>query len=163
MIEVILVSLIVFVITTLFGHVVHWSLHQGWAGKLNDAHMTHHIRLYPPSDYVSDVYRSPGKDNTVFIFGAAAIPLVITPLVLLLLGYISVFIMVWATVEMLVIGYMHDGIHDAFHVRKSFWHRVPGYSRWAELHYLHHVDMKTNYGIFFFGWDMVFNTLWKKN
>jgi sterol desaturase/sphingolipid hydroxylase (fatty acid hydroxylase superfamily) len=160
---VILVSLIVFVITTLFGHVVHWSLHQKWTGKLNDAHMTHHLRLYPPSDYVSEIYRNPGKDNTVIIFGAAAIPLLCVPTILFLIGWLSLFLATLATAEMLFIGFMHDRIHDAFHVTKSFWHRLPGFSKWNDLHYLHHIDMSKNYGIFFFGWDWVFNTLWKKS
>lgn len=63
MIAIALTILIAFLATTLFGHVVHWALHQKWTGSVNQSHMTHHLKLYPPSDYLSDSYRHAGKDD----------------------------------------------------------------------------------------------------
>ena len=163
MIETILTLVIVFFAITLFGHVSHYCLHQKWSGRLNRAHMTHHLKLYPPSDYVSDVYRNPGKDNTVIIFAMLSLPVLITPILLCLIGKLSIFLTIVAVVEMLVVGLLHDRIHDAFHLTKSIWHKVPGFKRWNRLHYLHHVDMQTNFGIFSFHWDKIFGTYWSKN
>lgn len=162
MIGLILTSVIVFLFTTLFGQIAHWSLHQKFMGSLNKSHMTHHLTLYPPSDYKSDTYRDPGKDSTVKIFALLSIPVVALPFVLFFFGKISLFLALFSLAEMLVLGYLHDKIHDSFHLNKTLWQYVPGYTGWAKLHYLHHVDMQKNFGIFTFFWDRVFKTLKKE-
>jgi len=166
MVAIIITALIAFFVSSLFGYVVHWSLHQRWTGTLNRKHMTHHITLYPPSDYLSDVYREAGKDNTVYIFGAFAIPLVLTPIVLGLLGILPLSLVLTALIVMGLMGFLHSYLHDSFHIREHFLYRLPiikgifGY--WSYLHYLHHVDMQKNFGIFLFHWDHVFRTYWKE-
>lgn len=166
MLSVLLTALVAFLVSGLFGYVVHRSLHQKWTGRLNRKHMTHHLTLYPPSDYLSDEYRSPGKDNTVKIFALAALPLVATPIVLGIFGILSVPLVITALVVMLSMGFLHDYIHDAFHIRNHLLTRIPVikgiFAHWNELHYLHHVDMQKNYGIFLFHWDYLFGTFWKK-
>lgn len=159
MIAFILTSIIAFLVTTLFGQIVHWTLHQRWSGSLNKSHMTHHLALYPVSSYRSETYRDPGKDSTVKIFALAALPLLAAPILLCCLGKISVFLTLWALAEMLTLGWLHDSIHDSFHLYKTFWSKLPWYKGWAKLHYLHHVDMQKNFGIFTFFWDRVFGTL----
>lgn len=159
MLEFILISILVFFATTLFGHVTHWSLHQKFTGRLNKSHMTHHLILYPISNYMSNQYRDAGKDNTVRIFALASVPMLSIPILLLLFGKISLFIALWSMVEMIILGLLHDTIHDSFHLHKSIWKKFPGYKRWGKYHYLHHVDMQKNFGIFNFFWDRVFRTI----
>lgn len=166
MLAILLTAIICFFISSLFGYVVHRSLHQKWTGRLNIAHMTHHLKLYPPSDYLSDVYRNPGKDNTVKIFALAAIPLVLIPIILGILKIISLTLVITALLVMGVMGLLHDRLHDAFHIKNHFLTRIPGFrdifAYWNRLHYLHHVDMQKNFGIFLFHWDHIFRTFWKE-
>jgi sterol desaturase/sphingolipid hydroxylase (fatty acid hydroxylase superfamily) len=162
MMSIIITVLLSFFITTLFGHVVHWSLHQPWSGKVHDAHMTHHLRLYPPSDYVSKVYRNAGADSTPKFFAIAALPLIITPIILWALEIMPLAIMITVLIVEGLMGFLHDYLHDAFHIEGHWLYRTYAIRRlfapWVALHYLHHVDMSKNYGIFSFFWDRVFGT-----
>lgn len=166
MVAIILTALVAFFISSLFGYVVHRILHQEWAGRLNQKHMTHHLTLYPATDYLSDTYREAGQDNTVKIFALAAIPVVAAPIVLGLMGVISLPLVITALVVQGIMGFLHSYLHDSFHIRNHFLTRIPGvrviFAYWNRLHYLHHVDMQTNYGIFLFHWDHVFRTFWKQ-
>ncbi len=167
MLAILLTILVSFFASSLFGYVVHRSLHQPWAGKLNQKHMTHHLTLYPATDYLSDKYRDAGGDNTVIIFSIAAIPVVATPIVLGLLGILPLALVITSLVVMGIMGFLHSYLHDSFHIRNHFLTRVPVirtlFASWNRLHYLHHIDMQTNFGIFLFHWDHVFKTLWNKN
>lgn len=166
MVAILLTILITYIVTSFFGYVVHWSLHQSWAGRFNVSHMTHHLKLYPPSDFYSETYRDPGKDNTVKFFAFAAIPLLLAPVVLYFLGILPLSLMITVLVVEGIVGFLHDYIHDAFHITDHWMSRVPVlrdiFGVWVKLHYLHHVDMGKNYGIFVFHWDHVFRTFWKK-
>ena|SRR5579885_871533 len=166
MLAIFLTALVCFFISSLFGYVVHRSLHQPWTGNLNRKHMTHHLTLYPPSDYLSDKYREAGKDNTVYTFALAAIPLVLAPIVLGILGILPLSLVLTALAVMGVMGFLHSYLHDAFHIRNHFLTQIPGirviFAYWNRLHYLHHVDMQKNFGIFLFHWDHVFRTFWKE-
>jgi len=163
----ILTILISYIITSLFGYVIHWSLHQSWAGQFNTAHMTHHLKLYPPEDFTSDTYRHAGKDSTPKFFALAAIPLIITPIILGALGILSWYLVVTVLVMEGLMGFLHDYIHDAFHIYNHWMSRVPVlkviFHKWVELHYLHHVNMEKNYGIFVFHWDRLFGSFWKRS
>ncbi len=148
-----------FLFGTLMGWVVHWALHQRWSGFANRAHMTHHVRLYPPADLVSEQYRDAGKDNTVFIF---------TPLIafgfLVFLGVLYAFLgaSLWLigglAVEGLLIGVAHDTLHTLFHLHSTRLLRLRWFLRLRDAHFYHHRNMKRNYGVFFFGWDRFFGT-----
>lgn len=151
-----------YLITTLFGHTVHWALHQPWSGKVNRAHMTHHIKLYPPSDYVSETYRDAGKDSTPKFFAIAALPLILTPIILWAMGLLPLSLMITVIVVEGVMGFLHNYLHDAFHIKNHWLYGMPlvrkYFSRLVELHYQHHVNLKSNYGIFSFHWDRIFRT-----
>ena len=162
MFDIFLAFLITFFVASLFGYVVHRILHQKWSRRLYQAHMTHHIKLYPPTDFSSEKYRDSGKDSTPKFFMLAGLPLIIIPIILYLFNWVSspVFITI-LTVEILI-GFLNDYLHDAFHI-KNFWlHKVPYIGLWfsslTRLHYFHHVDMGSNYGIFSFIWDRIFQT-----
>lgn len=167
MVAFLLTILISYIITSLFGYVIHWSLHQTWAGQFNNAHMTHHLKLYPPEDFTSEVYRNAGKDSTPKFFAMAAIPLILCPIVLGLLGILSWPLAITVLVVEAAMGFFHDYLHDAFHIKNHFLTRIPVvrdiFQKWIDLHYLHHVDMGKNYGIFVFHWDRIFGTFWKKS
>lgn len=157
-VEVLLTVLLTFVVSSLFGYVVHWSLHQAWSGRFNQSHMTHHLRLYPITDYLSDTYREAGKDNTFFIFAAAAVPLVALPVLLWWLGIMPLVLMLIAVGEMLLLGFLHEYIHTSFHIRGHWMNKLAAFRRWNALHFLHHQDMSTNFGIFTYWLDRVFGT-----
>lgn len=165
MMAIFLTLLVSFFATTLFGHVVHWSLHQTWTGLVHQAHMTHHLKLYPPSDYTSKVYRNAGKDSTPKFFAVAAIPMILTPIVLWFCGVLPLSLMIAALSMEGVLGFLHNYLHDAFHIEKHWLYGAPFlgviFGKWVATHYLHHVDMSKNYGIFTFHWDRFFGTFWK--
>jgi len=160
MFPVLCVVIATYIVTTLFGYVVHRSLHQSWTGKLNHAHMTHHMKLYPPSDFYSEKYRDPGSDSTVKIFAIAAIPVVALPIILGILGILPLGLAILSVVEMLSIGWLHDYLHDAYHITNHPLTKFKLFKHWIDLHYLHHIKMQTNFGIFSFFWDRVFRTFW---
>ena len=162
MLAILFTLLISYLVTSLFGYVVHWSLHQSWAGKLNEAHMTHHLQLYPPSDFTSETYRSAGKDSTPKFFAVAAIPLIVAPIILYAFGILPLSLMITVLAVEAVMGFLHDYFHDSFHIKNHWLNRAPLlnviFGRWIQLHYLHHVDMNFNYGIFSFHWDKIFKS-----
>lgn len=153
-----------FLVTSLFGYVAHWCLHQSWAGKFNASHMTHHLKLYPPEDFTSEVYRNAGKDSTPKFFAIAALPLILAPFVLWFFGIFSLSSVIVVLAMEAVMGFLHDYLHDSFHIKNHWLTRTPLlnviFGRWIQLHYLHHVDMGKNFGIFAFHWDRIFKTFW---
>jgi sterol desaturase/sphingolipid hydroxylase (fatty acid hydroxylase superfamily) len=162
MLAILLTILISLLFTTLFGHVVHWALHQSFAGPVNKAHMTHHLRLYPPEDFTSEIYRDSGKDATPKFFLIAAIPLILAPIVLWWSGIIAWPIMITVLLIEGLMGFLHNYLHDSFHIENHWLSRIPLvnklFARWVNLHYMHHVNMAKNYGIFTFLWDRLFGT-----
>jgi sterol desaturase/sphingolipid hydroxylase (fatty acid hydroxylase superfamily) len=162
MLSILIAATLSFLITTLFGHISHWSFHQPFSGSIHKAHMTHHLKLYPPSDYLSETYRQAGGDSTPKFFVIAAIPLLLIPIMLWLFGIISGPAAITVLIVALVVGLMHNYLHDAFHIEGHWMYRIYGirslFAHWTTVHYLHHVDMSKNYGIFTFFWDRIFGT-----
>src|ERR1700722_18648635 len=117
MLAVLITAFITFFIASLFGYVVHRSLHQSWTGRYHKSHMTHHIILYPPTDYVSDKYRDPGKDNTLWVFGAAALPFFVIPILLGVFHILPISLVITSEVVMAVMSFLHSYLHDSFHIR----------------------------------------------
>lgn len=167
MVAILITALVAFFISSLFGYAVHRALHQSWTGRLNVKHMTHHLTLYPPTNYKSEAYRSAGSDNTVITFTIAALPLVAAPIILGIFGILPLPLVITVLIVMGLMGYLHDYIHDSFHIQNHFLSRAPGFRNifayWNRLHFLHHVDMQKNFGIFLFHWDHVFKTYWKND
>ena len=165
MLAIFVVIVLTYFSTTLFGFLVHKALHQKWTGKYNKAHMTHHLKLYPPDDFTSDIYRDPGKDNTVLIFAVSGIPLFVSPIILYCLGTLSLSLMIICLIEMAIVGLLHDRIHDSFHIKNHWFNHIPivgsWFQGWKKLHYLHHIRMQKNLGIFEFYWDKFFKTFLK--
>ena len=138
------------------GYFIHRMLHSPISGILNQKHMTHHLKLYPTTDFYSEKYRSPGKDNTVFIF--AAILLALSGLMFLLFSFKIAAIV---SAEFLVLGLLNDYLHDIFHIKPNWLEKYGWFQRLRVIHYYHHVDMSKNFGIFTFLADRVFKTFHK--
>jgi hypothetical protein len=159
---IVLTIIISYITTLLFGYGFHWALHQTWMKEAHQAHMTHHQRLYPAHDYVSSTYRHAGKDAAPKFFIIAALPLVILPLILYFLGLISCYLVLIIWSVQILTGLAHNYLHDAFHIKNHWLGKIPViytiYRKWSYLHYLHHVNMQINYGIFSFWADKLFGT-----
>jgi len=147
-----------FVGITFFGYGVHWMLHQKWMGKYYTAHMAHHEKLYPPTDFLSETYRDAGAESTFWFFLISGAPLVILPVVLLFLGKLSFFVTALVVIEAVTLGLVSNYLHDSFHIKDHFLNFFSWFKTLVKLHYQHHVDMNTNFGIFFFLWDKLFKT-----
>lgn len=162
----ILVLIFTYIFVTFFGFVVHRALHQKWAGRFNISHMNHHLKLYPTSDFTSDIYRKPGKNNTARMFAIASIPVALIPVVLYFIGVFALPLMIVCIVEMLILGFLHDFFHDSFHINNHWFGKLPVLGTWfkklVKLHFIHHVDMQKNLGIFVFHWDRIFSTYVEK-
>jgi sterol desaturase/sphingolipid hydroxylase (fatty acid hydroxylase superfamily) len=144
--------------TSFVGYWTHRLFHNPICGPLYDAHMDHHTVQYPPGNLTSDVYRSSGKNNSAFIFTLAFSPIMLMVIASHFLLGISIWTCACVLASMIGTGLLHDYIHDGFHLNKSIWQRLPFFSRWQELHNIHHVDMSKNYGIFSFIFDKAFKT-----
>lgn len=143
---------------TLVGYLTHWVMHQPWAGRVNRAHMTHHVRLYPPKALLSDVYKSAGKDDGLLIFVPA-----ITAAMGLWAGAVWLLGAAWWNLVVIAVvgvsvGWLHNYVHEGFHIRGFWMERFGWFRRVRALHWLHHWNMRKNLGICWFGWDRVFRT-----
>jgi sterol desaturase/sphingolipid hydroxylase (fatty acid hydroxylase superfamily) len=155
--------LVMFLGITLFGYGMHYCLHQPFMGRFYRAHQTHHNILYPASDFYSYLYRSPGKDNTVFFFVAAGTPLIVLPVILFAFHIIGLPILITAMIGLGVFGILHDLLHDAFHIKHHWLRKFRWFEELTDLHYTHHLgNMQSNLGIFWFGWDRLFGTFRKR-
>jgi sterol desaturase/sphingolipid hydroxylase (fatty acid hydroxylase superfamily) len=118
--------------------------------------------LYPPSDYVSKEYRQAGRDSTPKFFAIAGIPLILAPIVLWYFGIIGMPVAITVIVVEALMGFLHNYLHDAFHIKDHWLYRIYAirrlFAHWTAIHYLHHVEMSKNYGIFTYFWDRVFGT-----
>lgn len=159
---ILLTTLTTFIITTFFGYCVHLALHRPFMGKLYRSHLTHHQKLYPEHQFLSDEYLDAGKDNTVISFLLLGAPLIILPIVLLATHIISFVVFMTAMIGLGVFGGLHNYFHDQFHLRHSWLRRFEWFDRMTDLHYQHHISVHKNFGIYWFGWDKVFGSFEKR-
>jgi sterol desaturase/sphingolipid hydroxylase (fatty acid hydroxylase superfamily) len=162
MIIILITIFLTVLVTSLFGHCMHWALHQPGAGRAHQAHMVHHLKLYPPNDYVSKTYRHAGKDSSPQFFATGATPLVVLPGILWVFGIMSLTVMLTVLAVEVVMAFLNNYLHDSFHIENHRLNRVWAVRRWYErltaVHYLHHLDMTKNFGIFTFWWDRFFGS-----
>lgn len=144
--------LLVFLVGTFVGHVLHWVMHRRWSGPLFRSHLTHHV-LYTSSKYHSDKYRNPGKDNSALYF----VP-IITIIICALLWLAPSEFVVWLFLEGIIIGTAHELIHRSFHLKNSKLRKFKWFRNIEALHKEHHRKVHYNYGIFWLGWDRIFGS-----
>lgn len=162
MIAVLITIIIAFFITNLFGYVVHWSIHQKWMGKINKSHMSHHLQMYPPENFSSEAYRHAGKDSTPRFFAIASIPMILIPILLGIFNILPWHLVIVALITECISGFLHNYLHDICHIKNHWMGDIPilnkPFNAWLQLHYIHHVYMYKNLGIFNFNWDRIFGT-----
>jgi sterol desaturase/sphingolipid hydroxylase (fatty acid hydroxylase superfamily) len=136
----------------LAGYWLHRWVHRRSAGPMHRAHMTHHLRNYPPGAFFSDRYRSAGADS----------------LAVWLAPFGMVYAVAWLAlglphpVAALVGGAVSAGlssvVHDLTHILGSVvWH-LPLTRGMAVRHHAHHFQMRRNYGVLTDVWDRLFRT-----
>ncbi len=84
--------------------------------------------------------------------------MIATPILLGAFGVIAWWLVGLLIAEMLAYGWLSDYTHDAFHITNHPLNRLAVFRRWNELHYIHHVDMSRNLGIFDYSLDRLFKT-----
>lgn len=150
--------IICYIVLSFLGYLFHYVLHQRWSGPFYRAHMNHHLKKYPHTDFFSETYRDAGKDNTVFLFTIAFSPLIVLATLLTITETISIMHGVFILSQMAILGWLNNSIHDACHLKISMWDKFPFFERIRTIHFIHHYDMAKNFGIFSFEWDFVFRT-----
>ena len=142
-----------FFVFEFLGYCVHRFIHTKLASSMYKSHMAHHLDIYPPERFLTFDYVGAGKNNTVFVFlpfglvlGALIFWLFSTELAILLI------------IEMAVVSFFNSYIHDATHVKYHWLEKFDWFLRLRDIHRVHHVDMKLNYGIFTFILDRLFKT-----
>ena len=158
MIYYVLMFIFISFLGTFLGYVFHTMFHKPWSGRFYKAHMTHHEKLYPVNDFLSDEYRDPGKDNTVWLFLLMFSPLAPILFALVFYSIIPLPMGIMALIEMILIGWVNNNMHNGFHLRKSRWDKFKFYARLRKLHYQHHIDMNSNFGIYSYMWDRIFGS-----
>jgi sterol desaturase/sphingolipid hydroxylase (fatty acid hydroxylase superfamily) len=152
-----------FLVSSFFGYLVHKLLHIKKSGKLYESHMEHHLIHYPPNDLTSTKYRKAKFFNSgTFLFTPPLLTvLLIVNLLLLYLDFDSIGVLVFSF-SMIFYAIMSDMIHDSFHLSSCFLQRSKFYMKMRERHFIHHKNMKKNYGIISSEIDYILNTLRKK-
>lgn len=160
----ILISILVFLGTTFLGYIVHWAIHQKWSGLFYRAHCNHHELQYPAFPaykFLSDTYRDAGKDNTVYYFILLFLPILSIFPLLSFFGYLPIWMSISIILEMLLIGQLHNYLHDQIHLSKPKLD-IKYINKLRYIHYIHHESHHYNhiynFGIFYFIWDKLFKT-----
>ncbi len=137
----------------IIGYGLHRLLHWKRSGFMFQKHMTHHLKLYPTYNYMSAIYRSPGKDNSMYIFTAF-----IALACLSMLIFCPLWIALIFSAEFIFLGWLNDYFHDAFHITGHKLEKYNYFLNLRRLHYEHHLDMNKNYGIVSFIADRIFKS-----
>lgn len=148
------------IVATFVGHFVHVLIHRPWTGPFYRGHMEHHLEHYPPGNLVSAKYKMPKWHNSgpVLFVPAFLIIILVTSGLTWLFSLPVVPIAIFCA-TLLAFGIMNDIVHDSFHVERSIIHNLPGFAKMRELHFIHHHNMRKNFGIIVYFWDRVFKTL----
>lgn len=150
---ILLALLVGFFVFEAAGYGVHRFLHHPWSGPLNQAHLNHHLTQYPPERFLSTKYRSAGGDSTLIPFAVGGV--VLAGLLFWLLPWTYALALV---VELAVVGWANNYVHDATHVREHRLSRYNWFKRWRNLHRVHHAEMTRNFGIVTFFTDKALKT-----
>lgn len=151
----IVVPILAFIFFTFLGYITHRWFHSKSSGVFFTAHMNHHLKQYPKNDLLSEKYRDAGKDNTFYYFLLVFSPFIISAIYLATVNFWLGLIIL---IEMAAVSALNDRLHDAFHIKDTFLKRFDFFRKLRRLHFIHHRDMSSNYGIFSFAWDKVFKT-----
>lgn len=151
--NILLLTLVVYIVGNAGGYAVHWLLHQEWSGRAYEDHYHHHFTIYPVEDFLSPVYREPPIEAGQAKYYLTAFALMSSPLLFWHWGYFLL-----AYVEVIALLKLNSSLHDALHVSGHRWKKYQWYLKLRALHFEHHVDTGTNLGIFSFFADRIVGT-----
>ena len=103
----------------------------------------------------SDRYRSSGKDNSIVLFGILFAPIVLGTFFLTIFQVIPLVLGVLIMIEMAIIGYLNGSIHDDMHLFVLFGAAFGFFVNWCIFIISLHLNVRSNLGIFYFGWDKI--------
>jgi sterol desaturase/sphingolipid hydroxylase (fatty acid hydroxylase superfamily) len=150
---IVIVSVITYLLGNVAGYVIHRLLHNRLMGKAFRDHCHHHFSIYPASDYLSDVYREAPLGAGQGKYYVPVFLLLCTPF--LFWGW-PYFLL--SFVEVLAVLKINAVVHDSLHIKGHSMERFRFFIWLREVHFQHHVDVHTNYGIFSFMADKIFGT-----
>lgn len=150
---IVIVSVVTYLLGNFGGYLVHRLLHNKLMGRAYEDHYHHHYTIYPVSDYLSDEYREPPIEAGQAKYYIPVLMLMCAPFLLWHWGY---FIL--AVVESLAVLKLNSVVHDSLHIRGHRMEKYRFFIWLREVHFQHHVDVHTNYGIFSFLTDRIFKT-----
>lgn len=154
-----LVLAVSLVVSSLFGHFIHWAIHQRWSGVFYRSHMEHHLELYPPGNLLSGVYKkAKWYHRGIFLFTPAFLVILGTAGGLMWWAGAPIWMLVTFGATMLGFGLLNDFVHDSTHIWNHWLGMFKWFKRARRAHFAHHRNMKKNFGIFYFGWDKLFGT-----
>jgi Fatty acid hydroxylase superfamily len=137
------VAFVSFLVAEAIGWFLHRLAHCPWAGPYHRYHMRHHLEFYPPERFSSDRYLGDFKTSLVVwmapffvVLGAIAYALMALP------AWLAAVAGAGAA------AWLNDSLHTAFHLRETLWSGLGDWFARRKLrHFLHHVDMLANMGI----------------
>lgn len=150
------------------GYIVHLLMHRLYVPE----HEEHHMTLYPPDNFLSRKYREPsGKSSWLQDIRYTIPALVFIPLIVFFLNWQHAVIF---SVIALSLGFFNQWIHNAMHVRYHWLGNIRYLNRWfywaRKRHFIHHVELHRNLGMYHFVWDTalgskekVLRVNWKEN
>lgn len=153
MVEVLLLTLGVYVFGNFGGYIVHRLLHCKWMGRAYRDHHHHHFTIYPPEKYLSDEYLEPPIEAGQAKYYLTFFAVVMSPLILWHWAYFLL-----AFVEAIIVLKANSVVHDALHVRGHKWEKYAWFMKLRDIHFHHHVDVGVNFGIFSFFADRLMRT-----
>lgn len=141
-----IIWILTFLCTTFNVWFVHWLLHRKSLRQLYVKHIRHHN----------------SNMNDKFLFSRISIPWLIGIVILVILGVYSVIFGTLVLLSTIFWMGLHDFLHHHFHLKDSFLNEHIWFQKLRQLHFLHHGNMNTNFGILFFGWDRLLGTFKKR-
>ena len=164
MIELLFASCITLILGSLAGHFVHWCLHQPFSRQFYISHLNHHLVQYTANNLTSwPKYRS-SKIYSGWIWFTPPIAVFIIAIAAALhICGVSDVTVACVVLEAAAIGWLHGWLHDKFHTVRCMSESPRLYSqswftRLQWLHFQHHRNVRSNFGIIWFGWDKLFGT-----
>lgn len=146
-----------FILTYYFVAIVQTIFHKlfGHRNKIKVIYETHalgHHDKYRPSNLLTEKW----IDSEQHVMWYYAIPTV--PIFLLLMYLSSIDIMIGFICGLIFSVWWHIYLHEQYHIKGSYFERYNWFLRKRKLHFLHHLEVTSNYAIVEFWIDDLLRT-----
>lgn len=138
-------------ITATLMFVTHWAGHRRFFLRWYKAHtISHHVHIYPRQRFLLDSFVAADDGNMKYYLPSLLAPFILTSF--FGCNYYSILII---GLYILANASLVEILHSAFHRRSSWFEKFDWFQVLRFLHFNHHKgNMKTNYGISDFIWDI---------